>query len=96
MSLEVSFNLPPAPPPRQRWTAALSAECRLVPFTAAVPPSWILPGSRSAEVQRQPDAEGRFDWSLHCVDSTVVRATNRQPAPVSSGHVRACRHGGDM
>ena len=27
-----------------------------------------------AEVQRQADAEGRLDWSLHFVDSTVVRA----------------------
>ena len=26
-----------------------------------------------AEVQRQADAEGRLDWSLHFVDSTVVR-----------------------
>jgi transposase len=25
-------------------------------------------------VQRQPDTEGRLDWSLHFVDSTVVRA----------------------
>ncbi len=27
-----------------------------------------------AEVQRQADAEGRLDWTLHVVDSTVVRA----------------------
>jgi transposase len=27
-----------------------------------------------AELQRQADAEGRLDWSLHFVDSTVVRA----------------------
>jgi transposase len=27
-----------------------------------------------AEVQRQADAEGRLDWSLHFVDSIVVRA----------------------
>ncbi len=27
-----------------------------------------------AELQRQGDAEGRLDWSLHFVDSTVVRA----------------------
>ena len=26
------------------------------------------------ELQRQADAEGRLDWSLHFVDSTVVRA----------------------
>ena len=27
-----------------------------------------------AELQRRADAEGRLDWSLHFVDSTVVRA----------------------
>jgi transposase len=27
-----------------------------------------------AALQRQADGEGRFDWSLHFVDSTVVRA----------------------
>jgi transposase len=27
-----------------------------------------------AALQRQADAEGRLDWSLHFVDSTVVRA----------------------
>jgi transposase len=27
-----------------------------------------------AELQRQADAEGRLDWSLHFVDSTVIRA----------------------
>ncbi len=27
-----------------------------------------------AELQGQADAEGRLDWSLHFVDSTVVRA----------------------
>src|ERR671914_1692876 len=27
-----------------------------------------------AELQRQADADGRLDWSLHFVDSTVVRA----------------------
>ena len=27
-----------------------------------------------AEVQRQADVEGRLDWSLHFVDSTVIRA----------------------
>ncbi len=27
-----------------------------------------------SEVQRRADAEGRLDWSLHFVDSTVVRA----------------------
>jgi transposase len=27
-----------------------------------------------AELQRQADAEGRLDWNLHFVDSTVVRA----------------------
>jgi transposase len=26
------------------------------------------------EVQRQADAEGRLDWTLHFVDSTIVRA----------------------
>jgi transposase len=27
-----------------------------------------------SDVQRQADTEGRLDWSLHFVDSTVVRA----------------------
>ncbi len=30
---------------------------------------WVL-----AELQRQGDADGRLDWTLHFVDSTVVRA----------------------
>ena len=27
-----------------------------------------------AELQRRADAKGRLDWSLHFVDSTIVRA----------------------
>ena len=37
-------------------------------------------------LQRQADAEGRLDWSLHFVDSTVVRA--RQHAAGAKGGIR--------
>ena len=42
-----------------------------------------------AAVQRQADAEGRLDWSLHFVDSTVVRA--HQHAAGAKGGMRPQR-----
>ena len=42
-----------------------------------------------AAVQRQADAEGRLDWSLHFVDSTVVRA--HQHAAGAKGGTRQPR-----
>ena len=39
-----------------------------------------------AALQRQADAEGRLDWSLHFVDSTVVRA--HQHAAGAKGGMR--------
>ena len=50
-----------------------------------------------AELQRQGDADGRLDWTLHFVDSTVVRAHQHaagakggtQPARRSAGAVAA-------
>jgi transposase len=41
-------------------------------------------------VQQQADAEGRLDWSLHFVDSTVVRA--HQHAAGAKGGIRQRRH----
>jgi transposase len=41
-------------------------------------------------LQRQADAEGRLDWSLHFVDSTVVRA--HQHAAGAKGGTRRPRH----
>src|SRR5829696_6525061 len=47
-----------------------------------------------AEVQRQADAEGRLDWSLHFVDSTLARAHQHaagargDPAAEALGHSR--------
>jgi len=43
-----------------------------------------------AESQRQADAEGRLDWSLHFVDSTVVRA--HQHAAGAKGGILMLRH----
>ena len=37
-----------------------------------------------AALQRRADAEGRLDWTLHCVDSTVVRA-HRHAAGAKGG-----------
>ena len=45
-----------------------------------------------AEVQRQADAEGRLDWSLHFVDSTVIRA--HQHAAGAKGGTRQPRRWG--
>src|ERR687897_815186 len=45
-----------------------------------------------AEVQRQADAEGRLDWTLHFVDSTVVRA--HQHAAGAKGGTRLPKHWG--
>ena len=45
-----------------------------------------------AEVQRQADAEGRLDWSLHFVDSTMVRA--HQHAAGAKGGTRLRKHWG--
>ena len=42
-----------------------------------------------AALQRQADAEGRLDWSLHFVDSTVVRA--HQHAAGAKGGTRLPR-----
>ncbi len=42
-----------------------------------------------AALQRQADAEGRLDWSLHFVDSTVVRA--HQHAAGAKGGTRQRR-----
>jgi transposase len=42
-----------------------------------------------AEVQRQSDAEGRIDWSLHFVDSTIVRA--HQHAAGAKGGTRTLK-----
>ncbi len=42
-----------------------------------------------AELQRQGDASGRLDWSLHFVDSTVVRA--HQHAAEARGGTRPPR-----
>ena len=42
-----------------------------------------------SELQRQADAEGRLDWSLHFVDSTVVRA--HQHAAGAKGGTRRPR-----
>ena len=42
-----------------------------------------------AELQRRADAEGRLDWSLHFVDSTVVRA--HQHAAGAKGGTRKRR-----
>jgi transposase len=44
-------------------------------------------------LQRQADAEGRLDWSLHFVDSTVVRA-HRHAAGAKGGTRRPRRSGG--
>ena len=43
-------------------------------------------------LQRQADAEGRLDWSLHFVDSTVVRA--HQHAAGAKGGTRLRKHWG--
>ena len=43
-----------------------------------------------AELRRQADAVGRLDWSLHFVDSTVVRA--HQHAAGAKGGTRQSRH----
>jgi transposase len=40
-------------------------------------------------LQRQADTEGRLDWTLHCVDSTVVRA--HQHAAGAKGGMRPPR-----
>ena len=45
-----------------------------------------------AALQRRADAEGRLDWTLHLVDSTVVRA--HQPAAGAKGGTRKPRHWG--
>ncbi len=45
-----------------------------------------------AELQRRADAEGRLDWTLHFVDSTVVRA--HQDAAGAKGGTRRPRHWG--
>jgi transposase len=45
-----------------------------------------------AELQRQADADGRLDWSLHFVDSTVVRA--HQHAAGAKGGTRTPRRWG--
>src|SRR5829696_3194330 len=39
------------------------------------------------ELQRQADADGRLDWSLHFVDSTVVRA-HQHAAGAKGGTLR--------
>jgi transposase len=41
-------------------------------------------------LQRQADAEGRLDWSLHFVDSTVVRA--HQHSAGAKGGTRLRKH----
>ncbi len=45
-----------------------------------------------AELQRRADAEGRLDWSLHFVDSTVVRA-HQHAAGAKGGTLRPRRWG---
>ena len=45
-----------------------------------------------SELQRQADAEGRLDWSLHFVDSTIVRA--HQHTAGAKGGVRRPRRSG--
>ncbi len=45
-----------------------------------------------ADLQRQADAEGRLDWTLHFVDSTVVRA--HQHAAGAKGGTRQPRRWG--
>ena len=45
-----------------------------------------------AALQRRADAEGRLDWTLHFVDSTVVRA--HQHAAGAKGGTRRPRHSG--
>ena len=45
-----------------------------------------------AALQRQADAEGRLDWTLHFVDSTVVRA--HQHAAGAKGGTRTPRRSG--
>ena len=45
-----------------------------------------------SELQRQADAEGRLDWSLHFVDSTVIRA--HQHAAGAKGGIRQLRRSG--
>jgi hypothetical protein len=40
----------------------------------SVAKSWGVGRDPRPELQRQADAEDRLDWSLHFVDSTVVRA----------------------
>src|ERR671910_765140 len=45
-----------------------------------------------ASLQRQTDADGRLDWSLHFVDSTVVRA--HQHAAGAKGGTRLRKHWG--
>jgi transposase len=45
-----------------------------------------------AELQRQADREGRLDWSLHFVDSTIVRA--HQHAAGAKGGTRRRRPSG--
>ncbi len=42
-----------------------------------------------SSLQRQADAEGRLDWSLHFVDSTVIRA--HQHAAGAKGGIRLSR-----
>src|SRR5918994_1955412 len=43
-----------------------------------------------SKIQRQADTDGRLDWSLHFVDSTVVRA--HQHAAGAKGGTRRRRH----
>ena len=45
-----------------------------------------------ADLQRQADVEGRLDWTLHLVDSTVVRA--HQHAAGAKGGPRRPRRSG--
>ncbi len=45
-----------------------------------------------AELQRQAGADGRLDWSLHLVDSTVVRA--HQHAAGATGGTQTVRRWG--
>ena len=49
-------------------------------------------GHALAELQRRVDGEGRLDWTLHFVDSTVVRA--HQHAAGAKGGTRQPRHWG--
>jgi transposase len=45
-----------------------------------------------AALQRRADGDGRLDWSLHFVDSTVVRA--HQHAAGAKGGIQQTRHWG--